>query len=533
MAQGEQSRNRLVVATDKRGLSCTVTILPGLPSDTPEEIEISALLEEQRIAAGAIDRDAIAGLITLAKENPDGEHSAVVARGRPPADGEHARFTLAPALAEQFEEIERRKRDRAEQGGRPPEGAEADGGGAVDFREQSAFVIVRKGDVLGEVTNATSGEDGVDVRGESIPGKAGHSLRLETDHTTRVKGSTMIATVDGRLVHAIDRLKVETTLEIAEDVDYATGHVDFPGSVVVHGSVKDQFRLKATGDIRVEGLVEAADVFAGGDLFLSRGMAGRDAGTLWVAGDLHAGYLDSVSGDIEGDCCIKNEIKESRLTVGRRVESGSCAFYGGEIRAGLRVELATIGGAGGIETGVAIGPCEELDSLVDRIERVIDALGSKREQSATELKALNDAIRKLNATQAERLTELQFEQIQADELSEKVAKAAAELLVVLRKPAPPTLSVRRTLHRGVTVRLRHVEFRVKESVQGPVVIDLDRAGNPRCFVGNSGEASPIGTIATLTRANAEDPLQRLASLVDRFGIITDGAEGGSPPAQAA
>jgi CheY-like chemotaxis protein len=410
---------------------------------------------------------------------------------------------------------------------------------AIDFHELSPFVIVHAGDTIGSISEATDGSDGVDVRGETIPAKRGRTQSIKTDYTTRAEGDRLVAAVPGRLVHAIDRVVIETTLTIADDVDYHTGNIDFPGSVVVHGAVKDNFRVRATGDIKLEGLVEAAAIDTAADLSLTRGMAGRGAGEIRVGGDLLAGYLDGVEGTIGGNCVVTNEIKACRLRVARRVESPACAFYGGDLHAGLRIELGTLGSEGGVETAVSVGEHDEIDDLAARTKSLIAAIETKKDRAASELAALNGAIKKLNATQAERLTELQFEQIQADGLVAKLGEAAAELLGVLGRHASPTLVVKRRLHAGVRIRLRHACFVIRESITGPVTFDLCHAGAPRCFLQGAHGSSPIGQLARLEDSGTPDPVDLLRQCAGHLSVLPADGEAcgddshGGPAADAA
>ena len=55
MADESAHSSRLIVSVDKAGLSCTLTILPGREEEIPSDLELRAVLEEQRIAAAAID----------------------------------------------------------------------------------------------------------------------------------------------------------------------------------------------------------------------------------------------------------------------------------------------------------------------------------------------------------------------------------------------------------------------------------------------------------------------------------------------
>lgn len=525
MPQDDSSRKRLVLTTGKAGLSCTLTILPGPAADLPTELEIMALLEEYRLATGMVDHDAVNGLVESAKAQPDGTHHAVIATGTPSEDGVHASFTLDESLENAFDEIARR-RERIENHDDQSIASEpliAEDGSSIDHRGRSAFVIVRRGDTLGTITESTPGRDGVTVRGEVIQAKGGRSLTLSLNNSTTIANGRLLAAVDGRLVHSIDEIRVETTLTIPQDVDYTTGNIDFPGDVVVRGGVKDQFVVRSQRDLHVERLVEAGEIRAGRDARLDRGMAGRGTGTLSVGRHLIAHYLDGVDACVERDCVVDNEVKECTLTVNGTMRSPSCAFYGGVLRAARPVELGTVGSPGGAETTIEIGALSELDELTDRIGRMLQTLDAERGHSADELRLLNEMIRNLTPQQAERLTELQFSQIRAEEQACKVASAASNLLETVRDLPIPRLTVGRALHKGVRLKMRQVELLMTDSVLCPVEIDLSPAGEPRCFLNGSIEPSPLKNIASRVDQNESNPLGLLTEFASRTASVIDEA----------
>ena len=521
------------VRTERSGLSCVLTIGPGLRAETPSALEVTSHLESQRISQGLIDQDAIDALIKEAEADPGSEHEAVVAQGRPAIDGDHASFRIKPELAEAFEAIAARRKaakDFLENGAphphEPAPGSDAGGEPSepIDFHEVSAFVIVRKGDTLGEIINATDGVDGVDVTGRVISAKGGRSLRIETNDTTEAKGSTLIAAASGRLVWADPRIVVERTLSIAGDVDYTTGNIDFPGPVTIAGNIKDNFRVKVGQDLRVDQLVEAATVCSTRDTTLQRGMAGRGTGTLEVGRDLHAGYLDGVRAVVGRDCVVDREIKECDIEVRGTVKSPICAFYGGRLESLHPVTLGVVGSPAGVETRIEIGGVPQIERLVERLGDIIGTLGAERKRSADELKALNETIRKLTPAQAERLTELQFNQIRADELTEKIAEAAGELLDTVMALPPTRLTVQRALHRGTTIRLGTREMAVKESVPNPVSIDVDPSGKLRCFMNNSTEPTPIRGFAREVINDNDDPVRKLTEYANRVIAQSEAAD---------
>lgn len=514
---------RLVISTDRRGLSCTVTILPGRADATPDATAVTAMLEAQEVSPDSIDRGAIEALLARAGADHEIEHAAVVARGTAPENGLHAGFTLDAGLAERLARIAARRgrsdADPVAESADQPSGAQADGAdeNGIDYRSQSAFVIVAKGAALGVVTEPTPGIAGINVRGEVIPAKKGRKLRITLDDTTAIVDGTLVSLVDGVLRSSIDRVRVDPTLTIIADVNYSTGNLDFPGPVVINGGVKDHFRVTAGGPVRVDQLVEAAEILTRGDLLLSQGMAGREIGRLWVGGDLRAGYIDGVRATVGGACLVVNEIKESEITVLNGVESPSCAFYGGRLESRKRVDLGVVGSSGGVSTELAIGLLPGVEAMIARLLAALESIDHQRSSGAAELEALVSSGRSLTATQAERLGELQHSEARADEMAGKVATGAMNLLGAIRSLGRPALHVHRALHRGVRLRLRHAEFVISATHNGPVVIDLDPNGVPRCFPNGVSLPHPISRIAEPAGVARADPVAQLTLIAERGG----------------
>lgn len=69
---------------------------------------------------------------------------------------------------------------------------------------------------------------------------------------------------------------VSDVYEVPADVDNSTGNIEYSGSVTVRGNVKGGFRISAKGDIVVEGIVEDAELYAGGQIIVKRGIHGME-----------------------------------------------------------------------------------------------------------------------------------------------------------------------------------------------------------------------------------------------------------------
>lgn len=512
MTQQPADSERFVLTFDRDGLSCTLAILPGDADSVPTEISILAALEEQRVDPNRLVEGAIEGLLAEAEADPASEHAAVIARGIAPVHGGDGGFELCDELAGKLDEIKRRNdlvRDMSNQGraAEMPDGTD----GAIDFREMSAFVIVKQGDVVGTVHEKDDGTDGIDVRGQTIPAKKGKSCPIKIGNTIEVTSGEAVAKNDGVLKYRIDSVEVSPTLDIAGDVDYETGNVDFPGDVDVLGGVKDHFVVKAGGAITIHKLVEAAEIIGGaGGVSFKQGMAGRELGLLDLEGDLHAGYLDGVKGEIHGDLRVDREIKECTLRVEGGVISPECAVYGGSLEAVREIEIGVAGGPGGVPTEICVGRLPELESMAERVEHLKHDVDLERDQTKAEYEALNQS-KNLTATQAERLTELQFLQITREELAGKIVQSCEHLLEAAAKSSRTSLMIHRAAYKGVRIRLRNAELRIREMVQGPIVLDLDPGGLPRCT--RQGQPVPIGEVAMIEDTGEKtDPIRRLSAI---------------------
>jgi uncharacterized protein (DUF342 family) len=513
---------RLDVRVSGDGLSCTLTVLPGPAVSVPSAFEAIAALKGVGVLRSLVDEDALEGLLERAKREPDEPHDEVVARGTPAVDGTNAEFELAPGLAERIEAIRERRRrlEAGELDGRHPEPPRGDigagdgpdtAGGAVDHRDYSSFVLVRAGEELGSITRASLGTDGTSVLGATLPSKAGRSLRFAAHRSVEIAPDRVVARIDGVLRVETGRVVVEPTLELTEGVDFATGNIDFPGDVVISGGVKDHFSVTAGGALSISGLVEAARIWCAGDVRIDHGMAGREIGEINVEGDLTAGYLDGVRGTVGGLLVVAREIKECRLHVGRQIVSPRCAIFGGTVSAEQRIDAGTIGSPGGIETVVAVGVGDGVTGMMEQLSEVIGHVRLRKDRAASELKALQARMASLSPTQAERLTELQFEQITGDGLEQRLTDASAQLLDVAGRWSATHVQAHRAVHKGARIRLRHVELTVKQSVVGSVAFDLDDNGEPRCFMNGADQTTPIGSVASVRES--ADPFAELREVV--------------------
>ncbi|HZW11435.1 MAG TPA: FapA family protein [Phycisphaerales bacterium] len=279
-----------------------------------------------------------------------GAVDAVFVRATPPVHGEDARIEWRPGYDPE----------------QPVDGPAAPSEGRVDHYTKQCFIRVAPEDHLATVRTATRGVDGRDVTGCPIAAKPGSPLGLEIDQSIRVlPDGRLVAQRAGRLRVAGSRLLVDPMLDVNGTVDFHTGHIDFQGDVHIREDIRDRFRVRASGSIAVDGLVDACHLECGKDLFAPRGIAGRGEGSIRVGQDAVVGYLDQLTGAVGRTLRFRRSIRRCVLTVGGDLMGESGSLVSGTIIVAGSVQVAEIGSPAEAPTELRI-PIGEPESAGER-----------------------------------------------------------------------------------------------------------------------------------------------------------------------
>lgn len=248
--------------------------------------------------------------------------------------------------------------------------------GRIDFKEINSFLCVEEGQLLVEKVPATLGTPGIDVFGLSIPAKPGKDKNMP-------KGKNVILVDDWRLYAAIHghlhifldkRINVIPVIVIDTDVDYSTGNIDFKGSVIVRGTVKPDFSIKAGGNVEVYGTVCGGMVEAN-SIIIHKGIQGMNRSIIKARERLVANFIENATVYVEQDIIVSDAVLNSSVFSGSRVivEGRRGLVRGGRISAGEVIRACTIGNQSGTTTEleVAINPFlkDELLNLSQEIKK--------------------------------------------------------------------------------------------------------------------------------------------------------------------
>lgn len=422
---------------------------------------LAELLETMHVSV-PLDRDAVEKALAQAKAGDGVVRGVVIARGIAPLHGEDGRFDSPYQLK--------------------LAAGTTDATGRVDFYERGLIRSVNAGDVLGRLVKARKGVPGRDIFGNMIAAMDGRETDIVPGEGVEVDPSSLEfrATSDGMVVFTGNRLFVSETCEIAGDVNFATGNVRMDkGSVLIHGSVWDGFKVQSAGNISVEGSIESAAVAAVGDVIVRGGITGKGGGVVKAGGSVVASYLSNVRVEAGGDILVNGEVVNCHLEAGGRIRASGTRgkIMGGCVRAEQGLEAADVGSHLGVVSTVSVGtpPArnEELyttrRALRQTIEKIDAGLGHE------------DPRRLLARTPPEKrpvLVKIIEARIAARRQLEEIEKAIAEDEIRRRQNMRARIRVPGSIHAGTQILLYEQPYLVTDELKGAVIFFDPEQGKP-------------------------------------------------------
>lgn len=266
-------------------------------------------------------------------------HSIEIAKGQPPIEGTDA------SIEYHFET-------------RPLAKPKMNEDGTVDFHELNIFTRVEQGQLLATLTPEVEGKPGFDVNGKKILPSKVRSLKLKYGKNIYLSEDNlqMFSDVSGDVRLDRDTVEVSNTFTVVADVDASTGDIDYDGNVVIKGSVRTGFRVRAKGDIQVNNVVEGADLYSDGNIVLNRGIQGMYRGKLEAKGDIVTKFIENANvkagGSVRSGSILHSEV-EAGDTIA--CEGRKSFVVGGSLSALNLISIKTLGNRMGTITNIKLG----------------------------------------------------------------------------------------------------------------------------------------------------------------------------------
>lgn len=248
--------------------------------------------------------------------------------------------------------------------------------GTVDFHQLNNISHIKAGDILAKLTPEVPGTSGRDVFGNELrPRKVSRKvLKFGKNITLSDDFLTISSNIDGHASLIGDRIYVYSMFEVPADVDNSTGDIDYEGDIYIKGNVRTGFKIRAAGNIEINGVVEAAEVRAGGNIILRRGIQGMGKGLLECKGNLFAKFIESstvvVDGDIQTECILHSNVSAEGEII---VQGNRGCLIGGHVRSSTLIQAKTIGSAMGTATIVEVGTNPKLKDKLSESHKLMQS----------------------------------------------------------------------------------------------------------------------------------------------------------------
>ncbi len=258
--------------------------------------------------------------------------------------------------------------------------------GQVDFKNLDLLENVVVGQVLAVKVPAEDGIPGRTITNRVLPARSGKDIPFKYGKGTILSDdkTELSAEINGQVVFQGGKISVEPVFFVKGDVSFETGNIVFLGSVVVGGSVQDNFVVKAAGNIEVKGSVQKAFLEAEGDIIVRQGIMGREEAKIEsTGGSVYANFIQSANVYAEKDVLVSEGILHSKIDAGNRIlcNGRRARIVGGLIRAGEEVNARAIGSDSFTKTEVRVGinpkvlqQITELESAKKQIDEEFDKI---------------------------------------------------------------------------------------------------------------------------------------------------------------
>lgn len=242
--------------------------------------------------------------------------------------------------------------------------------GSVDYKHVKWFEIVRKGQKIAIYHKAEPGTPGCRVTGEEFRGITGREIPPVKGRGFSIlpDGVTYVADIDGKVEYKDGVLEVTSVL-VLDEVNRATGDINFNGSVYIRESIGEGAVVRAVKDIMVDGFIEAAELEAGGDIILREGANAGGRGYIKAHGDVMGKFFENAcieaGGSIKANYCLNSNIVAGQNII---ISGKFGMLTGGNSYAGKTIESYNIGNAAGIATSLSIGKPDNLAARMKNVE---------------------------------------------------------------------------------------------------------------------------------------------------------------------
>jgi uncharacterized protein len=342
--------------------------------------------------------------------------------------------------------------------------------GRIDYRAVHKIDNITKGTLLARKIPPTKGMAGMTVTGRANEAKDGKDIEVLAGKGAVVSPDNKdewIADSDGQVIIKDNKISVMALFEVPHDVDLSTGNIDFIGTVIVRGDVKDGFKVYSGEDIIVNGVVEGAELKSGGKLTIAGGVSGNDKAKIFCQGDANIKYIRNATVEVGGNLTSSQAIMHSKVTVGGKVTVAGKkgVIVGGQVIAGYEVNAASMGSNFATPTEVVVGEAVGLREELQKIEAELKAAMENLDKTKKGIQFLKDLQGKMGGNLPP----------EKKELLTKLTRAQFKLMADTKTMTERKQELEKRDQEGAEDRRRHAKVTCMGIIHTGVKITINRA----------------------------------------------------------
>jgi len=255
--------------------------------------------------------------------------------------------------------------------------------GNLDYKNVKLIQNVNKGDKLCEFIPPEKGTPGKTVTGKNIQPEDVKEIRIPSGVNIEKDPNNeniIISSMDGTVRKFGNIIEVNPMLLIKSDVDFSTGNIESHIPTRIIGDVKSTFSVNVKKDLEVNGIIEDAEIYAGGGIVVKSGIMGKKKGKIVAEGDISAMNCQKMTLISRRDITLSERVTDSLIIADGKIKikSRRSEIMRCEIIAKDGVEVRNIGNDNYEPVDVTIGMPGELflerESLSVKIKQLKEAV---------------------------------------------------------------------------------------------------------------------------------------------------------------
>lgn len=324
--------------------------------DNPLPADVTELLSKKDVVSG-VDMELAATITKNLYDRLKLESSYLVAKGKKPVHGQPGELILR---TKKPEDIILSSEDLTQ----------------VDYKvyKRKLLAIAEQEKPVAMIIDPTNGHDGLDVHGNTLKGENGADVEIVMGKNVYQSGRKLISKIDGLIEYKKDpdgkiHFDITEVYMVDGDVDYTTGNVDFPGSVIVRGIIKAGFEVRAKNEVVADTI--RGNVFAGGSVVAKQGIIGGvQKAYIECGGSVHAKFIQGAKIIADDSVEVKKSIIMAEIYAEGfvLVDNAPGSIIGGSINAVNGVDARVLGSESFVRTEILL--CRSAKSII-KIKQVI------------------------------------------------------------------------------------------------------------------------------------------------------------------